>query len=185
MKILGLHGYQTSSSIFKIQSKYLMNLLNKKYNQKIEWIIPDAPNLSNNNISPIVKKCFKPPYYDWYQKDEYYNGLNKSMDYLKQFKNIDGIISFSQGSCVSYLLSDILNPKFIINICGVNYTQNKYQIKIPSLHLIGKEDPIKFQSFLLTENYINPYIIYHKGSHSFPPDKESYQEIINFIEKNY
>jgi hypothetical protein len=117
MRILALHGYQTSSEIFKIQSRFLMRKL-KKYN--IEWVIPNGLYLSKEPISSIVKKYFNPPYYHWYiPYDNKYLGIDNSIKYIKSLGKFDGIIGFSQGACLAQIISNIIKPKFIISICGV------------------------------------------------------------------
>ena len=185
MKILGLHGFQTSGKIFLRQSNYLRNLLKKNNNKDIEWIIPDAPHESKETISPLVKRIFKPPYYHWYNKNEGYDGLEESIEFLKKYAGeIDGIIGFSQGACIAQIISPILEPKFVINICGVDYPEYDTIINIPCLNVIGIEDPIKERSKKLASVYQKSEIIYHIGNHSFPPDKPTYQNIINFIKKN-
>ena len=66
MRILCLHGYQTSAKILMQQSKYLRISLQDSLD--IEWIILDAPHKSKGRISPLVTSIFKPPYYHWYEK---------------------------------------------------------------------------------------------------------------------
>ena len=182
MRILCLHGYQTSAKILMQQSKYLRTSLQESLD--IEWIIPDAPHKSKGKISPLVTSIFKPPYYHWYEKNNNYQGLEETIEFLKENVNsIDGILGFSQGACVAQILAPIIKPKFVINICGVNYPEYKNILEIPCLNVIGSLDPIKERSELLALQYKDSEILYHLGSHSFPPDKPSYQEINNFIKK--
>lgn len=183
MRILGLHGFQTSSKIFTLQSNYLRRLLAKEH-PNIEWIIPDAPHESKENISPIVERIFKPPFYHWYDKNNGYYGLEESVEFLKKLGPIDGIIGFSQGACMAQIISTILKPKFVINVCGVNYPEYNTIIEIPCLNIIGTEDPIKERSEKLASQYINSEIIYHSGCHTFPPEIITYQKIVFFIKNN-
>ena len=184
MRILGLHGYQTSSKIFIQQSRYLRRILDKEL--QIEWVIPDAPHLANDPISEIVRKIFKPPYYHWFIKDSKYYGLDESINKIKLLGEFDGIIGFSQGACLTYIIANVIKPKFIINICGVNYIDchsEKKPIDIPTLNIIGILDPLKERSELLANGYTNPEFLYHSGNHTFPPDRESYNEISKFVKK--
>jgi len=183
MKILALHGYQTSKKIFMYQSNYLRRILNK--NIEIEWIIPDAPYESKDDTSPIIKQYFKPPYYHWYSKKEYI-GIDESIEFIKSLGKIDGIIGFSQGGCFAYILANIIKPKFIISICGVNSVNDNYKkfCQIPSLHIIGENDEYRERSELLTKDFLNPQVIYHSGKHTFPPNIEIYLIIESFI-KNF
>ena len=186
MRILGLHGYQTSSKIFLLQSRYLRKKLNKDLNIEIEWVVPDAPHKSNNPISEIVRKIYKPPYFHWFIKDSNYQGLEESKNKIESLGEFDGIVGFSQGACLTYLMAEIIKPKFIINICGVNYLKNqsdKLLINIPTLNIIGILDPLKDRSELLANDYLDPEFLYHPGNHSFPPDRQSYNKISNFIKK--
>ena len=185
MRILGLHGFQTSGKILMQQSNYLRNILKTQSDKEIEWITPNAPHESKNNISPLVKRIFRPPYYHWYNKNEGYDGLEESIEFLKKYINqIDGIVGFSQGACIAQIISPIIKPKFVINICGVDYPEFDSTLEIPCLNIIGLEDPIKERSEKLASIYQKSEIIYHSGNHSFPPDKPIYQNIINFIKKN-
>ena len=183
MRILALHGYQTSSNIFMIQSRFLLNKLNKTC--EIEWIIPDGIHLSKEPILPIIKKYFNSPYYHWYtSKNNKFIGIEDSIEYLKTFENIDGIIGFSQGACLAQILSNIIKPKFIISVCGVNCLDNRFNFisETPSLHIIGEKDNLKNRSLLLADNFKNPIILYDKkGEHNFPVNKNIYIEIENFI----
>ena len=186
MRILGLHGYQTSSKIFLLQSRYLRRKLDKDLDLFIEWVVPDAPNKSNDPISDIVRKIFEPPYFHWFVKDSSYLGLKESKDKIECLGEFDGIVGFSQGACLTYIMAKIIKPKFIINICGVNYQDcrsDKTLINIPTLNVIGSLDPLKNRSELLANDYVDPEFLYHPGNHSFPPDRESYNQISNFIKK--
>ena len=81
------------------------------------------------------------------------------------------------------IISPILKPKFVINICGINYSEDDTILDVPCLNIIGLEDPIKEKSEKLASIYPKSEIVYHSGNHSFPPDKAIYQDIINFIKK--
>jgi len=181
MRILALHGYQTSSKIFYLQSNYLRKILNKDFN--IEWLVPNAPFDSNNDSADLVKQYFDPPYFYWYTKKEY-QGIDESINYIKSLGKVDGIIGFSQGGCFAQILSRIIKPKFVITICGVDPINEKYKkiSEIPSLHIIGKQDEFRERSELLTNYFLNPNIIYHTGKHTFPPNKEIYDQIKEFIQ---
>ena len=186
MKILGLHGYKNSSLIFTIQTKHLRRLSNN-----LEWNIPNAPNISSENIPMEVKKYFKPPYYYWYDINNSNYGLDKTLYYLynysKKYGPFDGIIGFSQGASMAYLLSTLIEINFVINICGVNYPNmcnDSKKINIPSLNIIGKNDPYKERSLMLANYYYNPEIYYCNSEHVFPSDYKSYQTILNFINQH-
>ena len=158
INILCLHGYQNNAKIIQYQSKYFRSLIN--YN----FITPNAPNLSYEKPKEINTKFFLPPYYHWYNKD--INSLRCSINYLKSFKNFDGILGFSQGSAMATYIFDIIKPKFFISIAGVT-PEIKNIYNIPSIHFIGDNDKLKLRSCELVNMFVDPKIIYFQGGHEF------------------
>ena len=123
---------------------------------------------SNNPISEIVRKIYKPPYFHWFIKDSNYQGLEESKNKIESLGEFDGIVGFSR-SLFNLPMAEIIKPKFIINIC-VNYLKNqsdKLLINIPTLNIIGILDPLKDRSELLANDYLDPEFLYHPGNHSF------------------
>ena len=182
MKIIGLHGFQSSSEIFLKQTKYLRKFLDKD----IKWYIPNAPNISSKEILPEIKNYFEPPYYQWYDKNNLNNGYDYSINFLKSYNDIygpfDGVIGFSQGASMAYVLSSMTDVKFIINICGVNHP-NLYNEKVNkvNLNIIGNKDPHKERSLLLSSYFNNPIIFFNNNKHVFPYDTQTNKNIVDFI----
>ena len=133
MKILSLHGFQTSGIIMKNQTKYMRNIFN--YN----FIFPDAPHISTDIPPPIITKFYSKPYYEWYNNNN--NGLDESINFIKTLGKFDGVLGFSQGACMAINILEIVDAKFFISIAGINNAQPldncNNKINIPSFHFIG------------------------------------------------
>ena len=174
MRVLALHGYHMNANIMIKMSYSLV----KRLDHNIELIVPDAP-FSVKPYRPEITKYYDPPFYKWV------NGKNINFDDLKNLNNIDGIIGFSQGAYIAYLLHSYINPKFIINISGVNHCNiTTEKINIPSIHIIGEKDSYYLKSLELTNKYNSPEIIYHKDGHHFPKNIDIYKKINFFINNN-
>jgi len=176
MKILFLHGYQNNAKILFYQSILLRSIL------KYDFTIPNAPNLSYAKPNNINTKFFNPPYFHWYDTNNY--NLDKSINYISSLGTFDGIIGFSQGSAMALYMIDIIKPKFFISIAGV-IPNNNFYYNIPSYHFIGKDDPIKNKSIKLLNMFNDPKIIYFNGGHEFPSRKckNDYITCNEFIKK--
>lgn len=115
IKILFIHGYMQSGHIFEMRMKTLTKKLTKKYkNIKFDFLFPNAPN-----ILPVqsvegeiqrgwmeVEKEKDKEYFE--MKSANYKGLTEAIKYIYGIgtnnSDIDCIISFSQGSCLIYLM---------------------------------------------------------------------------------
>lgn len=170
MRLLVLHGYHMNGSIIK---KLTLPIL-KRISHNVNIISPNAPYSVTPHREEITK-YFSPPYYSWI------NNNSTNIDYLKKYNDIDGIICYSQGSSIALSLADYLNPKFIINISGVDKLDYDRILNVPSLHVIGVNDPYYFHSKKLLNKYKSPTIIYHSKGHHFPSDINIYNNINKFI----
>ena len=173
MRILALHGYHMNGVIIR---KMTLPII-KNINNNINIISPNGPYSVEPHREDITK-YFSPPYFSWI------NNNSTDIEYLKNYNNIDGIIGYSQGSSIALFIADYLNPKFIINISGVNRLNYDKILNIPSLHVIGANDPYYIHSKKLLTKYKSPKIIYHSKGHHFPSDIEIYKNINKFIANN-
>ena len=138
-KILFLHGYAQNSHIFNTRTKNLQKQLNKKFNNKFEYIFPDAPLVLDKEDQTVENEIIR----GWlkYEKKKYvsiydlnkvkYIGLEEAINSIFKLgdenKDIQIIISFSQGTVILILL-------IIISL----YKSSKYNFKqhFPNLKCI-------------------------------------------------
>ena len=113
-KILFLHGYAQNSHIFNLRTKNLQKQLNKKFNNKFEYLFPDAPLILDKEEQTIENETIR-GWLKFVKVDDFYNaktikylGLNEAIDTIFKLgdenKEIEVIISFSQGSVILILL---------------------------------------------------------------------------------
>ena len=176
-----------NKEIMKYQSRKIIKVLPSFNHFFINGIYE-----SKQNPPKIITKKFKGPYFDFCikkyknQNEIQYDGIDKSVDYLTEVvtKNkIDGIIAYSQGTYISSILSNFIDLKFIIHICGMKCKDNKiiYNTKVPSLHIIGKNDKFYLESIKFKNLYEDSSFIIHNGGHTFPKDEYIYQHIKKWI----
>ena len=115
-KILFLHGYAQNSHIFNTRTKNLQKQLNKKFNNKFEYIFPDAPLILDKEEQTVENEIIR----GWlkYIKDKdtkfydlqtvNYSGISEAINAIYKIgdenQNIRIIISFSQGTVILILL---------------------------------------------------------------------------------
>lgn len=173
-KVLCLHGFQTSGSILRTQTAFLRRILGDKY----EWIFPNAPFRSKEIPPKEVTTYFSPPYFEWHND---YHGFQTSKQYLQNLydkEDVNIILGFSQGAAMATALALDNNPDKVLLFGGVP-PRSKQLVETPSIHVIGKTDPIRHRSEMLADQYLNPQIIYHNGGHRFPSERKAYTEILN------
>mmetsp|Transcript_29398 Transcript_29398/g.47376 ORF Transcript_29398/g.47376 Transcript_29398/m.47376 type:complete len:153 (+) Transcript_29398:10-468(+) len=101
----------------------------------------------------------------------------------------DGVLGFSQGACVTYVLSALaetgdLPPniqfKFAVLISGFRPRDSRYssictrKIKtVRTLHVVGKSDDVvdSSRSYEVADNFQDPLIVEHDKGHLVPSDK--------------
>ena len=183
MNILAIHGYNMNGEIMKSMCTPLL----KRLDYNINLITPDAPFLIKDSSCKEITTYFKPPYYQWFNKSQNIDiDILNILDNIDNINNIDGIIGFSQGAYVSSIISSYIKPKFVICIAGVEYNNNNNNniIKIPSFHIIGKNDIDIYRSINLTKRFENAEIIYHQDGHHFPKNMNIYTHLNYFIKNS-
>ena len=127
-KILFLHGYGQNGHIFNTRTKNLQKQLNKKFNNKFEYLFPDAPfvldeedqKVENEIVRGWVKFERVENFYK--EKTVKYIELDKAIESIYKLgddnKDIEVIFSFSQGSVFLILL-------IILSL----YKSDKYKFK--------------------------------------------------------
>ena len=115
-KILFLHGYAQNGHIFNLRTKNLQKQLNKKFNDKFEYIFPDAPLILDKEEQTVENETIR----GWlkYIKDKdtkfydlitvKYTGVSEAINSIYKIgdenPNVKIIISFSQGTVILILL---------------------------------------------------------------------------------
>ena len=113
-KILFLHGYGQNSHIFNIRTKNLQKQLNKKFKNKFDFLFPDAPMILDKDEQKIENEILR-GWLKFVKVDNFYKaktikylGLNEGINSIFKIgdenKNIEVIISFSQGTVILILM---------------------------------------------------------------------------------
>jgi hypothetical protein len=161
-KILFLHGYAQNSHIFNTRTKNLQKQLNKKFNNKFEYIFPDAPLVLDKEEQTVENEIIRgwlkyiknkdTKFYDL--NTVKYMGLEEAINAIFKIgddnKNIEIIISFSQGTVILILL-------IILSL----YKNSKYDFKqhFPNLKCL-----------ICVSGFFRPY-----------PENEEFQDIANSV----
>ncbi|KAI1263413.1 serine hydrolase FSH [Xylariaceae sp. FL1019] len=128
VKILMLHGYTQSGTLFSAKTKGLLKLLIKALspaNLHPTLIFPSGPHKLRPSDIPGYVPPDEPSELDedeldnwsWFRKDEasgQYRGLDAGMEVIastiSDAGGIDGVMGFSQGGCMAALLASALEP---------------------------------------------------------------------------
>ena len=214
LKILMLHGYRQNELAFRERSGGLRKAL-KNY---AEFIFCEAPHVIEDKLdeegSPVVKGWWfskEDRSYDALESTDCQNGFDESLNYINTLFEtqgpFDGVFGFSQGACLTSILSTIseanssqeasiykfIKFKFAIIVAGFKSGQVQHQtyydmdniVKIPTLHVIGKGDKVipYEMSMKLTELYEDPNVFVHELGHYIPVNAESKNAFTQFLAK--
>ena len=199
-RILCLHGYENSASILKKQ--LAMSGWLREFEKKCEFVFVSGPFDSVPPVTPIVQQFFPDdPKCQWFEKIEHlesgvrYIGLDKGLQHISDvFEKqgpFDGLLGFSQGAGISFLVAakrqhDMMLGKrypplkFAILIAGFRprdlerqhlFQDNNGKIRLPTVHIWGDHDPMKYKSEEATKLCENPLILCHKAGHKVPSIK--------------
>ena len=113
-KILFLHGYAQNSHIFSTRTKNLQKQLNKKFNNKYDFLFPDAPMILDKEDQTVENEVIR-GWLKFVKVDDFYKantvkyiGLDEGISSIYKIgdenKNIEVIISFSQGTVILILM---------------------------------------------------------------------------------
>ena len=159
--ILFLHGYNQNGHIFNTKLKSIQKHLLKKFNNKLNFIFPDAPfelkEQTNKNEIERGWMIFDKMENFYNLKSIKYIGLENSINFIfKQGeinKNIQCIFSFSEGSVLLIFI-------IILSL----YKEKKYEFKkfFPNLKCL-----------IIVSGFYRPM-----------PENEEFKEIIEIFDKN-
>jgi predicted esterase len=199
LKVFGLHGWRTNAKILKMQTAAMV------YHTKFDLLAVNAPFDADGPPDQGIGTIYpNENYYQWYNRKLGVNdGLESTIDFLSNIfngsdANLDGSLGFSQGAGVLslYLMHckqrGLQFPvRFVILIGGIEppdhtiVSCHSEPLDIPSLHIIGRADPLLYRSERLLTFY-NPdkaTILYHSEGHNIPSIRtQLYPTILMWLE---
>ena len=201
-KVLAIHGWRTSGDILFKQTFAF------RHHTSINATVVDAPHPARGDPDEGIAYFYpNTPYYEWYYEDfGKLEGLESSIkrliDHISLHGPYDAILGFSQGASMATILAIIQQPndprlngkklcRAMILIGGVDppppYSVDGAVIQIPSLHLIGDEDPYKDRCHCLVNYYAanKRTIITYPEGHNIPSIRTNiYPQILDWLRKN-
>jgi len=140
--------------------------------------------------------------YSSLDKPDTCSGLEESVKLVekvwKEKGPFDGLMGFSQGACLVSLLASMskmrtvqMKPRFYVffsgfkSLCVAHSKHYTECIEVPSLHVYGETDAVitSERSKELTDRFVNPSIILHKGGHFVPGNTSLKNEYLCFFKK--
>jgi hypothetical protein len=140
----------------------------------------------------LVEKYFNGPYYEWWDRQgEEYIGSDLSVHVVAQYEQehgpFDGIIGFSQGGCLTAMLTALnqeqagkLFPhlKFAVILSGFFPRVPAFRalhpdpVPLPVMSIYGESDFLKEDCLQLSNHFSNLTVAQHSGGHE-PPTKNN------------
>ncbi|KAH3679627.1 hypothetical protein WICMUC_000859 [Wickerhamomyces mucosus] len=195
-KILFLHGYAQSASIFSAKTGGLRKSLQKL---GYETIYIDAPQKiqgdETHSSSAIDMYGWWPYVADGFNIDEGLTAVRQEIS--KHEGEIEGIIGFSQGGGLTGIIASqykeiIPSLKYIIVFSGFKLRPKQYdsyyegKIQVPSLHVIGELDTVVEEERSLKLYDVsrddNKTLLKHQGGHFVPNSRDFVTKVINWIQ---
>ncbi|KAM3718528.1 Esterase OVCA2 [Dirofilaria immitis] len=213
LRILCLHGYQQNATIFREKSGSFRRPM-KKY---ADFVFMNAPHeVESEPVSEIVDDSVSGITAAdcrgwWYVSKRFYTrqvkdheGFEESVqaviDFARKEGPFDGILGFSQGATLAFLLSALkknedvnIDFRFLILISGFpsrNHVHQKLnemaQPNLPCLHVFGETD--KIVSHELSRKLVDLFdknmvvVVEHPGGHMVPNMSKYKMMIDKFFE---
>ena len=212
--VLLLHGNRQTGHLLLGRLEKLRKRIWKEYQLGI--VAPDAPfphpeAEAEATTTTTTEASTATGLKTWWNRNKNdYEGLDQTLatileevgDGQNDDNDIVGIMGFSQGARLTHLLALLHtadpqnwfpNLKFVILVAGYDAPipdhfplQETQQIKVPSLHVWGKADPLisPEQSDAVTKDYNNPCTYEHDGKHYVPTKAADLKVFMNFIEQS-
>ncbi|KAL1914584.1 uncharacterized protein VTP21DRAFT_8115 [Calcarisporiella thermophila] len=203
IRILCLHGYSMNGEFMKLKMAALENELHPI----VEFIYMDACFEINTPFDREWKSLYDGLFFSWIppeQPDRKH--VEQSIHHVLSFLNsletkIDGLLGFSQGSCIIELLDRMAEYgeierqwNFTIHLSGVlmdfKLVSNDYSrvnllqsISIPSLHCMSPQDSLYGNSLKVCERY-NPELrltLEHSYGHVIPKTTDTITALSRLI----
>ncbi|KAH3688141.1 hypothetical protein WICPIJ_000912 [Wickerhamomyces pijperi] len=196
-KILFLHGYAQSASMYKVKTRALRILLE---NAGYETIYLQGPVHIPCEIDCDGDESID--LYAWCPRIKTDEDVNISVEDFKErarehHGDVEGIIAFSQGACLSGIIAAqykeyLPNLKWIIFCSGFGLNPREYgyhyknEIDVPSLHVLGELDTvINSESSMRLYgacNEQNRTLWTHHGGHFFPHNNSFLHKVTEWIQ---
>ncbi|KAI9913860.1 hypothetical protein PsorP6_006448 [Peronosclerospora sorghi] len=216
IRILCLHGWRTSGSILEHQTSALRQAFGSRVEFRYvdaPWRasgpVPELVRSFYGDKGPFYE------WWDAVKQQDRetlrYEGFEHSLDYLtaqvQAFGPIDAVLGFSQGAAMATLLTAhyVSNYGYVpwkccILICGLYprnletqelleaaKTSTDGAIDVPSVHVVGKTDPLASKSEILVQSFTKTKRVRfeHEEGHKFPSPfnyKQMYRDIAHEIE---
>ena len=196
MRILLLHGNRQTYEVFKGRIGALVNKLRKQKHEVGGYDGPIKLELVEGD-----EACTS----SWWNRgyDELPSILEKLKDYHDKKFAFDGIIGFSQGAKLAYLLAQHSHRsevfpflKFVVLAScyhghhpaagaslGINEATESDPLMIPSLHVIGELDKVvdPASSERVARTFADPKFHRHAGGHHLPMRSADLKVLVDFI----
>ncbi|POM62746.1 Serine hydrolase (FSH1)-like protein [Phytophthora palmivora] len=168
IRVLCLHGWRTSGSILQRQT----SALHQAFGSKAELVFVDAPWKASGPAPELVRSFYgeNGPFYQWWDaircedgETFRYEGFEHSLDYLVGQIQALGRVDAVLGGILPSQPRDT-GPT------GVGYNFSRGAIDIPSVHVMGKVDPLTPKSEKLFRSFTNTRRVKfeHDEGHKFP-----------------
>lgn len=195
-KILFLHGYAQSASIYSAKTGALRKALQKAGYETVylegPYHLPSDDEIVGNGID----------LYGWWPYSmtdfDITDGLNEVKEKIKEHPDeIEGIISFSQGAGLTGVISAqfkeiIPSLKWVILFSGFKLNPKKYdviyenEVHVPSLHVLGELDTVveeeRSMRLFNVWNAKKKTLLKHQGGHFVPNSKDFVGKVLNWIQ---
>ncbi|KAK9385646.1 serine hydrolase FSH [Lipomyces mesembrius] len=205
-KILFLHGYTQSGSLFSKKSAALRKALQKlgytaSYpTAPIKLALPDSADLEER--AQLEGKSIDDESFGWWvldeEKEEEYVGLDKTWAYLAEYIEeegpFDGTVGFSQGAALAGMLCSQITKiapdhppfKFAVLYSGFGSQLPQHPlISTPTLHILGSLDTVVSEQrskTLIDACEKDMRVVYtHPGGHFVPSSKNSLNTVTGWI----
>ncbi|XP_057325571.1 esterase OVCA2 [Microplitis mediator] len=214
LRILAIHGYRQSGSIFKSK----LGSLRKSFKQKIDFVFAEAPH----QVPPLQTDSNEEETTGdtrgwWFNTADHTFiatepsnlsvGFNDSVKVIENiFKDqgpFDGILGFSQGASFVSILCSMQQKKladplikfdFAIMISGFKSLCEPHAVfydekfNLPTLHVYGETDRIipTEMAKSLSDLFTNKKVVIHEGGHFVAGKKHIYNDFFNemYVTKN-
>lgn len=203
-RILALHGFRTSADILK--SQVLMASLQPSFD-RFEVAYLNGRHAASGPVFQEVKSTFQGPFFEWWDAqpdssgNRVYQGLPETLEYVSRYLKDEGpfagVMGFSQGASLCAIVlamqqsgqyfQDVPDLRFCVLIsAGGKCRDKRYSelldtpIQCPSLHLLGKRDPLLQSAEQLASCFASPQLLYHTAGHVVPRLKD--QDLDNLDE---
>lgn len=201
-KILCLHGFAQTASVFAAKSSGIRKMLKKEH---VETYYLDGPIVLTNDDLPFDASSLgagaDTEFRGWWKIDDDFDitpAVDAVKSAIKEHGPFDAVMGFSQGAALAQYLTENMSElgntkpiKFGIYFSGflgsnmqVNAKYLAHKISVPTLHILGESDSLvsNDRSLLIAEEYCeNATVFKHPGGHYVPNQKPIVKQWVNWV----